>query len=56
MKEYRITHREELVGYYYVEAETKAEALEKFSRMAAEGKIDFSDMEMVDSSDTVDTV
>ena len=56
MKEYRITHKEELIGYFYVEAQTEAEAMEKFSRMAANGDIDFSDMEMTDSSDTVDTV
>lgn len=56
MKEYRITHKEELIGYYYIEAQTEAEALEKFSRMAANGEINFSDMEMTDSSDIVDTV
>lgn len=51
MKTFRIVHREELVGWFYVEAETKEEALREWYRQVNNGEIDFSDMEMVDSSD-----
>ena len=53
MKEYKITHREYLVGWYYVDAENE-EARRKYNRMVSEGKIDFSDMELIDSSDDVE--
>ena len=48
-----ITHREYLVGWYYVDAENE-EARRKYNRMVSEGKIDFSDMELIDSSDDVE--
>lgn len=48
---YKIVHKEELVGWYYVEANSEEEALERFSIMCNGGEIDFSDMEIVDSSD-----
>ena len=51
MKEYKIVHREELVGYFYVEAESKEEALQEYHRQASEGQIDFSDLELVDGED-----
>lgn len=54
MKEYKITHREYLVGWYYVDAENEEEARRKYNRMVSEGKIDFSDMELIDSSDDVE--
>lgn len=51
MQKYRIVHREELVGYFDVEADSKEGAVEEFFRLINDGKIDFSDMEMVDGSD-----
>ncbi len=54
MKTFKIVHREELVGWFYVEAENEAAALEEYNRKVNNGEIDFSDMEMVDSSDTAE--
>ena len=51
MKNFRIVHREELVGYFYVQAETPEEALREWYHQVNNGEIDFSDMEMVDSSE-----
>lgn len=52
MKEWKIVHREELIGTYYVEAENEEGALNEFDRRNARGEIDYSDLEMVDSSNT----
>ena len=54
MKTYRIEHRETLVGWFYVEAETPAEALEEYHYQVSNGQIDFSDMELTDSEDKVE--
>ena len=54
MKTWKIVHKEELVGYFYVEAETAEDALEEYAHQVGNGQIDFSDMEMVDSEDTVE--
>lgn len=54
MKTWKIVHKEELVGYFYVEAETAEDALEEYAYQVENGQIDFSDMEMVDSEDTVE--
>ena len=51
--EYDIKHTETLVGFYTVEADSEEEALDKFDRMCWEGEIDFSDLEMVDSSNVI---
>lgn len=56
MRDYKITHREELVGEYFVEAESEEDALEFFHHLCREGKIDFGDLEMVDSDDTASVV
>lgn len=48
---YKIVHREELVGWFFVEAESEEEALEKYHHQVNNGRVDFSDLEMVDSSD-----
>ena len=48
--EYRIEYTEIYTGDYYVEADTPEAALEEFNNQIAEGKIDFSDLNMVDSS------
>lgn len=50
MKEYRITYREKLVGWYFVEAESEEDARAKFEYMQQEGKIDYSDMELIETS------
>lgn len=51
--EYKITHREKLVGRFYVEVDSPYEALEKYNRMLTNGELDFSDLELVESSDEV---
>lgn len=48
---YKIIHTEQLVGWYYVEANSEKEAIDEFRRQAEDGEIDFSDLEMTDSSD-----
>ena len=54
MKNWKIVHKEELVGYFYVKAETAEDALEEYAYQVENGQIDFSDMEIVDSEDTVE--
>lgn len=56
MKTWKIVHREELVGWYYVEAETAEDAMEEWKHRVENGQIDFGDMEMVDSDDVVEEV
>ena len=51
MKTYEICHREEYVGYYYVEANSEEEALEEFMQQVSAGKVDLTDVEMMDSND-----
>lgn len=51
MAVYKIVHREELVGWYWVEADSEEQALEEYQYQVSEGKIDFNDLEMVNSSD-----
>lgn len=53
---FKITHIEEIVGVYYVEAESKDDALLTFKSKADNGEIDFGDMELVDSRDAVAVV
>lgn len=48
---FKIEHREELVGYFEVEAENESEAMNAYQHLVQEAKIDYGDMEMVDSSD-----
>lgn len=48
---FKIEHREELVGYFEVEAKNEAEAMDAYQHLVQEAKIDYGDMEMVDSSD-----
>lgn len=50
MKSYKIIHEEKLVGWWYVDANSEQDALDEFDRMVTNGEVDFSDMEMVDSS------
>lgn len=51
MATYKIIHKEELVGWFYVEADSEEEALDKFLLRASRGEIDFSDMDLIESSD-----
>jgi hypothetical protein len=51
MATYKIVHTEELVGWFYVEADSEEEAIEEYNRQVNNGEIDFSDLEMVDSTD-----
>ena len=54
MKTFKIVHREKLVGWYYINAETAEEALEEFEYQVSEGKIDISDLEMIDVENSVE--
>ena len=56
MKTYKIIHTETLVGWFYVEAETPEDALDEYYRLVSNGKIDFSDLEMIDSEDKAEEV
>lgn len=49
-KMYEISYTETLSGTFTVEADSPEEAEEEFSRLANIGKIDFSDLEVIDSS------
>lgn len=51
MASYKIIHKEELVGWFFVEANNEEEALAKYEAMVNNGEVDYSDLEMVDSSD-----
>lgn len=53
MKTYTIRHEETLVGYYEIEAESPEEALNEFEYKTSEGKIDFSDLDMIRCKNTV---
>ena len=54
MKTYKIIHKEELVGWFYVEANSPDEALKEYRYQVDNGKIDFSDMELIDSEDVAE--
>lgn len=48
---FKIEHREELVGYFEVEADDESSAMDTYQHLVQEAKVDYGDMEMVDSSD-----
>lgn len=50
---YKIRHEETLVDYFDVYANSEKEALAEFDRLVREGEIDFSNMEMIASSNTI---
>lgn len=55
MKTYEIAYKETYRGYYSVQVPdeaTRNDAVKEFYHLAGEGKIDFSDMTMTDSSIT----
>ena len=51
MATYKIIHKEELIGWFYVEADSEKEAMDVWDSKVNNGEIDFSDLEMTDSSD-----
>ena len=53
MKTYTIRHEETLVGYYEIEAESPEEAFEQYENLCDEGLFDFTDLDIVNSNDTV---
>lgn len=53
MKTYTIRHEETLVGYYEIEAESPEEALEKYEKMCDDGEIDFTDLDIVNDSNSI---
>ena len=56
MKEFKITHKERLVGTYYIEADDVYDAVNKYWSMVMAGEIDYSDMDVIDSSDEIEEV
>lgn len=50
-KKYKITHTETLMDVFYVDAENELDAIDVFNKKVENGEIDFSRVEMVDSSD-----
>ena len=49
MKTYKIIYNEVVSHIFYVEANDKEEADEKFESMANNGKLDYSDGEVIDT-------
>lgn len=47
---YRINYCETCEGCFYVEAENEKEAMREFEYQVSEGQIDFSDLEVVNTS------
>lgn len=51
---YTIVYTEKLVGLFCVDADSEDQAIEEFQNQMAEGRIDFSKMDVVDSNVTVE--
>lgn len=49
MKTYKVIYTESLAHIFYVDAESKDEAREKFDQLAYDGKLDYSSGEVYDS-------
>ena len=49
MKTYKIIYTESLYHEFYVDAESKDEAREKFNHQSENGELDFSDGEVYDA-------
>ena len=49
MKTYRVFYKEVLGHVFYVKAESEDEVIDRFNELVDNGKIDFSDGEVVDS-------
>ena len=52
MAKFKIVHEEKLKGYYFVEAKDERNAIDVFEEKCNRGEIDFSDLDLIDSSDT----
>ena len=50
MANYKITHTEVLVDWFYVEADSEEDAIIEFNRKVRNGEIDFSDLFVEDIS------
>lgn len=55
-KRYKVTYQEKLSGSYYINANSRDEALHIYDEMNNNGEIDFSGLELVDSDLFVDEV
>ena len=53
-KTYRVTYVEELVHTFYVDADSLEEAEKEFNKLSANGELDFSYGEVVDSTITIE--
>lgn len=53
-KTYKIIYTEIIVHHFYADAENEDTALEEFHRLDEEGKLDFSDGEIVDTDTVVE--
>ncbi len=49
MKTYKIDYKEILSYEFYVDAESKEQAVDKFNKMVSNGKVDFNDGYIVHS-------
>lgn len=49
MKTYKIIYNEVISHVFYVDADNKDEASEKFEAMASNGELDYSDGEVIDT-------
>lgn len=49
MKTYKIIYHEVVSHVFYVDADSKDEAEEKFEEMASNGELDYSDGEVIDT-------
>lgn len=49
MKNYMIIYNETVSHVFYVDADSKEEAEEKFEEMASNGELDYSDGEVIDT-------
>ena len=50
MAKFKIVHKETLKGYYFVEAKDERDAIDVFEGKCSRGEIDFSDLDLIDSS------
>ena len=50
MKTYKVIYNEVVSHVFYVDADSKDDAEEKFEAMAENGKLDYSDGEVIDTT------
>lgn len=56
MDTYRITHTEKLRGYFYIEADSPRDALDRWMDEVDAGRVDFSGLEVLSSGDEAELV